>query len=64
MREAIIVLIPKPGKDPAYPESYRCISLLRVDIKILAKALTLCLNQVILNMIHADQASGGDPGYG
>lgn len=56
MREATIVLLPKPGKDPGYPESYRPISLLQVDIKILAKILSLRLNQVILSLIHADQA--------
>lgn len=56
MREATIVLIPKSGKDLGLPESYRPISLLQVDIKILAKILALCLNQVILSLIHADQA--------
>lgn len=56
MREATIVLIPKPGKDPGFLESYRPISLLQVDIKILAKVLALRLNQVILSLIHADQA--------
>lgn len=54
MREAIIVLIPKPGKDPGQPASYRPISILHVDIKILAKVLALCLNQVILTLIHTD----------
>lgn len=44
MRKAIIVLIPKPGKDPHLPESYRPISLLQTDIKILAKILVLRLN--------------------
>lgn len=56
MREAIIVLIPKQGKDLDLPESYRPISLLQVDIKILAKILALCLNQVILTLVHEDQA--------
>ena len=56
MREATIVLIPKPGKDPGYPESYRPISLLQVDIKILAKVLANRLNKVILSLIHTDQA--------
>lgn len=56
MREATIVLIPKPGKDPLIPESYRPISLLQVDIKILAKILAIRLNKVILSLIHSDQA--------
>lgn len=61
MREATIVLIPKPGKDLGYPESYRPISLLQVDVKILAKVLSKRLNQVILSLIHIDQ-SGFMPG--
>lgn len=56
MREATIVLIPKPGKDPHLPESYRPISLLQVDVKIIAKILAIRLNAVILSLIHEDQA--------
>lgn len=56
MREATIVLIAKPGKDPHHPEAYRPISLLQVDVKILAKILATCLNTVILSLIHEDQA--------
>lgn len=51
MREAIIVLILKPGKDPGYPETYRPISLLQVDFKILAKILALRFNQVIRSIL-------------
>lgn len=39
MREAIVVLIPKPGKDPSLLGSYRPISLLPVDDKLLAMVL-------------------------
>lgn len=56
MREATIVVIPKPGKDPHLPESYRPISLLQVDVKILAKVLAIRLNKVILSLVHSDQA--------
>lgn len=61
MSEAQIVVIPKSGKDPKYPEAYRPISLLQVDIKILAKILASPLNQVILSLIHPDQ-TGFMPG--
>lgn len=57
MREAFIFLNPKPEKDLGLPESYCPISLLRVDIKILAKILALRLNQVIPSLIHTEQTS-------
>lgn len=53
--EALIVLIPKPGKDPMFPESCQPTSLLQLDIKILAKILALQLNTVILSLIHLNQ---------
>lgn len=53
--KAIIVLIPKPRKDPHLPESYRPISLLQTDVKILAKILALDLKKVILSLINPDQ---------
>lgn len=55
MEEAYIVLILKPGKNLEFPESYRPISLLQLDIKILAKILAIRLNTVILTLIHPDQ---------
>lgn len=39
MREAIIVLLPKPGKDLSSSGSYRPISLLPVNIKLIAMVL-------------------------
>lgn len=61
MQEAQIIVLPKPGKDPHYPESYSPISLLQVDIKILAKILASRLNTVTLTLIHPDQ-TGFMPG--
>lgn len=61
MREAIIVVLPKPGKNPLLCDSYRPISLLQSDIKILAKILARRLGKVILSLIHPDQ-TGFMPG--
>lgn len=55
LREALIVLIPKPHKDYDLSESYRPISLINVDAKILAKLLAKRLNKVIASVIHPDQ---------
>lgn len=55
LREALVVLIPKSHKDHDLWESYRPISLINVDAKILAKLLAKRLNKVIAPVIHPDQ---------
>lgn len=55
MREAIIVLLLKPGKDSSSPGSYRPTSLLPVNVKLLAKILANRLSSVIAEVIHSDQ---------
>lgn len=55
MNEAIIVLILKPDKDPSSPGSCRPISLLPVDIKLLAKVLANRLSLVVTEIVHDDQ---------
>ena len=55
MREALIVLLLKPRKDPLKCDSYRPISLINVDAKILAKALANRLNKVIARLVGSDQ---------
>lgn len=57
------MVIPKAGKDPQLCPSYRPISLLNLDAKILTKILAKRLNEVILTLIHEDQ-SGFMPGKG
>lgn len=44
MSKANIIRILKPGKDPVDQRSYRPISLLQSDIKLLAKILAIMLN--------------------
>lgn len=55
MCEALVVLIPKPNKDPFYCESYRLISLINTNFKIISKILASCLNSVITTLINPDQ---------
>lgn len=55
MRQASISLILKPNKNPLDCGSYRPISLLNVDVKILAKVLSLRLETIVQDIIHPDQ---------
>lgn len=53
--EANISLIHKTGKDPLVPGSYRSISFLNVDYKILAKVLATRLENILPTVISQDQ---------
>ncbi len=55
MNTATISLLVKPNKDPTLPSSYRPISLINVDIKIIAKAIAYRLEKVTLSIIYPDQ---------
>lgn len=55
LRLAIITLILKPGKSSTECSSYRPISLLGADTKILCKALAMRLDPHIPLLIHNDQ---------
>uniref|UniRef100_A0A671WUW6 Reverse transcriptase domain-containing protein n=1 Tax=Sparus aurata TaxID=8175 RepID=A0A671WUW6_SPAAU len=55
LRSALITLILKPGKTPNERGSYRPISLLNSDAKIIAKALAMRLEKVLPAIIHEDQ---------
>uniref|UniRef100_A0A8C5MSB1 Reverse transcriptase domain-containing protein n=1 Tax=Leptobrachium leishanense TaxID=445787 RepID=A0A8C5MSB1_9ANUR len=52
---ATITLIPKPGKDPLLPSSYRPISLLNTDVKLLARILASRLQQYLPRLVDSDQ---------
>ena len=55
LTEASITLLLKPGKEDSDCSSYRPISLLNADYKILAKALALRLESIMPSIISPDQ---------
>lgn len=56
-----IRLIFKKGKDPVLLGSYRPISLINVDVKILSKIIALHLGPLLPSLLHPAQ-SGFVPG--
>lgn len=61
---ATLTLLPKPGKDKQKCDSYRPLSLLNADYKILSKLIALRLEDVIPKIIHADQTGFVKNRYG
>ena len=55
LRQAAITLIPKKGKDPLQCASYRPMSLLNGDYKILSKILAARLEKLVPQIISTDQ---------
>ncbi len=55
MTEAVISVTLKKGKDPQECGSYRPISLLCCDAKLLTKLLAIRVNDIIKSIIHPDQ---------
>ncbi len=53
--QATISVLPKKGKDPLNCSSFRPISLLNVDCKILAKVLARRLENVLPTILAPDQ---------
>lgn len=52
---ALIVTIPKPGKETNTPKNFRPISLLNLVLKIYAKTIATRLLDIIPTLIHRDQ---------
>ena len=55
MNTAAMTLLLKPNKDPSHPSSYRPLSLLNTDMKIITKALATRIETVTSTLIHPDQ---------
>lgn len=55
MSSAKICLLLKPDKDPTLPSSYRPITLINADLKIICKALARCLERIAPYIIHPYQ---------
>ena len=55
MREGMISLILKKDADPADPASYRPITVINADVKLLCKTLAVRLSGVISQLVHEDQ---------
>ena len=55
MNCANISLLLKPEKDPTLPSSYRPISLINVDLKIISKTLASRIEKITPHIIHPDQ---------
>lgn len=53
--EVVVIVLLKPGKDALLPDSYRPISLLRTDVKLLARVLASRLAKVVHKPVHRDQ---------
>ena len=52
-RRGLLNLIPKPNKDLRLSKSWRPVSLLATDYKILTKALSIKLHKVIPSLINS-----------
>lgn len=52
---SIISMLPKPNTDEMFWENYRPISLLNLNIKLLAKMFMTRLSPILCSLIHKDQ---------
>lgn len=55
MLHSYITVIPKKGKDPQDPSTYRPIALLNTDLKIFTRLLANRLGTVLPNIVSKDQ---------
>lgn len=55
MNTALITVFLKPNKDPTHPSSYRPLSLINTDLKIITKTLATRIETVMQSLMHPDQ---------
>ncbi|KAJ1109004.1 hypothetical protein NDU88_006374 [Pleurodeles waltl] len=55
LREALIITVLKPGKDPTRCDSYRPLSMINIDNKILAKMIVTRLQPLLSRLVLPDQ---------
>lgn len=55
MKEALIVTLLKPDKVPNRCESYRPLSMINIDTKIMAKIIANRLQPLVPNLVLPDQ---------
>ena len=55
IREVQVIPLLKPGRDPTLLSSYRPISLLSTEYKILSKIIAERILPIMQNLIHSDQ---------
>lgn len=54
-KKSYIKVLPKKDKDTTLPESYRSISLINIDAKILSQIVAKCLAEVLPTILHSAQ---------
>ena len=55
-RHLAITLIPKKGKNPLSPSSYRPITLLNCDCKLISKLVNNRMKRFLKTLTHSDQS--------
>lgn len=61
--EALIIVLPKPDKDPTLVHNYCPISLINQDCKLYAKILATRLGPILYSIMHPDQSGFMKNGY-
>lgn len=54
--KALVITLPKPGKEPATPQNFHPISFLNDDTKLYAKMIANRFFDLLPNLIHPDQS--------